>query len=504
MKEEMKFDYYYGIESEQFSFYRVPRLLIKEKRFKGLSSDAKLLYGLMLDRLSLSRKNGWLDQEERAYIYYTVDTIMEDLGCAKATCSKILAELDSKKGIGLIERIRQGLGKPDRIYVKNFATLDTTNPMEEVDVEKSSKEKGELVQPETSVIKNEERNQPEFLGIKNPSEILEEEHLIESSEIEMKQEWSLSGKEDQSENLECVRSAQSGNSKTESSIQPECSERNVPTEASEPKNPSEFHKKENERNAFWEIDQTEQELEKREENLIQVDVFQEVQKLNFKRNRNQQIAYPKVPLLEAQKLDFQSLKNQASRGTEIELLEVQNLGTSYNKEKETSFSQNNLIDPIHPISSSRQELAKAERKETEEKKRMDGMDQMEEANAYRELIQENIDYQHYMELEDWKERPLYEELYEVICEVVCMKHKTVRIGGEAYPHEWVKAKFLKLNSQHLQYVMNRMQHTTSKILNIKAYLLTALYNAPNTMNYFYQQEVNYDMLGGGWREKGIV
>ena len=131
MKESLKLDYYYGIETEQFSFYRVPRLLIKEERFKGLSSDAKLLYGLMLDRLSLSRKNGWLDQEERAYIYYTVDTIMEDLGCAKATCLKILAELDTKKGIGLIERIRQGLGKPDRIYVKNFATFDPKHPIEE-------------------------------------------------------------------------------------------------------------------------------------------------------------------------------------------------------------------------------------------------------------------------------------------------------------------------------------------------------------------------------------
>ena len=63
MDENTKFDYYYGIEADQFSFYRVPRLLIKDERFKGLSSDAKLLYGLMLDRMSLSMKNGWLDEE---------------------------------------------------------------------------------------------------------------------------------------------------------------------------------------------------------------------------------------------------------------------------------------------------------------------------------------------------------------------------------------------------------------------------------------------------------
>lgn len=81
MGDTINFDYYYGIEAEQFSFYRVPRLLIKDERFKGLSSDAKLLYGLMLDRMSLSMKNGWLDDENRAYIIYTVDAIMEDLGC---------------------------------------------------------------------------------------------------------------------------------------------------------------------------------------------------------------------------------------------------------------------------------------------------------------------------------------------------------------------------------------------------------------------------------------
>ena len=124
MGEPLKFDYYYGIEAEQFSFYRVPRLLIKDERFKGLSSDAKLLYGLMLDRMSLSMKNGWLDDENRAYIIYTIDNIREDLGCSKEKAVKVLAELDANKGIGLVEKIRRGLGKPDIIYVKNFIIQD--------------------------------------------------------------------------------------------------------------------------------------------------------------------------------------------------------------------------------------------------------------------------------------------------------------------------------------------------------------------------------------------
>ncbi len=124
MGEPLKFDYYYGVEAEQFSFYRVPRLLIKDERFKGLSSDAKLLYGLMLDRMSLSIKNGWLDDENRAYIIYTIENIREDLGCSKEKAVKVLAELDEAKGIGLVEKIRRGLGKPDIIYVKNFVIQD--------------------------------------------------------------------------------------------------------------------------------------------------------------------------------------------------------------------------------------------------------------------------------------------------------------------------------------------------------------------------------------------
>ena len=127
----MKFDFYYGHEAEQFSFYRIPKLLIKDKRFSGISSDAKMLYGLMLDRMQLSVKNEWIDDENRVYIIYTVEQIMEDLCCCKEKAVKILSELSSQKGIGLIDKIRRGLGKPDIIYVKNFVIPD--DEMEEND-----------------------------------------------------------------------------------------------------------------------------------------------------------------------------------------------------------------------------------------------------------------------------------------------------------------------------------------------------------------------------------
>lgn len=116
------YDYYYGDESEQFSFYRIPRQLITGEGFKSLSTDAKLLYGLLLDRMGLSAKNGWYDKVGRVYIYYTLDEIQEDLGCGHNKAVRLMAELDTGKGCGLIERVKQGQGRPTIIYVKRFTT----------------------------------------------------------------------------------------------------------------------------------------------------------------------------------------------------------------------------------------------------------------------------------------------------------------------------------------------------------------------------------------------
>ena len=113
--------YYYGHSGEQYAFFRIPKLLITDSRFDGVSSDAKLLYGLLLDRMELSYRNGWVDDQNRVFIIFTVEEVMETLRCRSEKAVRLFAELDSKKGIGLIERKRQGLGKPALIYVKNFA-----------------------------------------------------------------------------------------------------------------------------------------------------------------------------------------------------------------------------------------------------------------------------------------------------------------------------------------------------------------------------------------------
>ena len=352
MGEPLKFDYYYGIEAEQFSFYRVPRLLIKDERFKGLSSDAKLLYGLMLDRMSMSMKNGWLDDENRAYIIYTIENIREDLGCSKEKAVKVLAELDASKGIGLIEKIRRGLGKPDIIYVKNF-----------------------IIQDE---------------GRKEPSN---------------------------------------------------------------------------------------------------ADVSAEVGKTDFKRSENPTSRSQENRLQEVGKTDFSRSEKLTSRGRENQLQEVGESDPNYTdyNQIEKNYTDMSYTNPIN------QSTGKA-----------DAIDAIDETSAYMALIRGNLDYEHHMKYGQHGDREMYEEIYETVCDVVCVKRKTIRINGEEYPYELVKSRFLKLNSSHVEYVMGCMRETVTKITNIRAYLITALYNAPSTMSHYYQQEVQHDMYGGGWAEKGIT
>lgn len=122
----MQFDYFYGNEAEQFTFYRIPKILITSPHFKKISDSAKLLYGLMLDRMSLSIRNGWLDDDNRAYIFFTTNDVMEQMCCGTEKATKMLTELDSEKGIRLIERVKQGQGKPAIIYLKKFYELEDT------------------------------------------------------------------------------------------------------------------------------------------------------------------------------------------------------------------------------------------------------------------------------------------------------------------------------------------------------------------------------------------
>lgn len=144
MQSNSDLSYFNNGELVNFSFFCIPRTLMKDEQFRSLSTDAKLLYGMLLDRMGLSARNGWHDDAGRIYIYYTVKEVCETMGCGRNKAMSLLAALDTNKGIGLIERIRQGQGKPDKIYVKRInvqedtgtsatTTSSSTAPISEVD-----------------------------------------------------------------------------------------------------------------------------------------------------------------------------------------------------------------------------------------------------------------------------------------------------------------------------------------------------------------------------------
>lgn len=343
MEEGLKFDYYYGVQSEQFSFYRIPRLLIKDQHFKGLSSDAKLLYGLMLDRMALSMKNHWLDNENRAYIIYSISNVMEDINCSKPTCVKIMKELDS---FGLIERKRKGLGKPDIIYVKNFAVLEDSQEQDE-----------------------------------------------ESSDA--------------------------------------------------------------------------------------ADTFEENKPVMGNENITSEGKQDELP--EVKDFNFWNEKTLTSGGKESLPLEVKNLAPNYNNNNYNNQSYNYINQSYQSNLSSQADQACK-----------DEIDTIGNTDAYIQQIKKNLDYDFYMTNDvAYMDKDLLKEWFVIICDVVCTKSETIKISGYVYSCDYVRSKFLRLTSNHVMYVMDCIKNTTTKIANIKAYLLVALFNAPSTIDHYYQQEIRH-------------
>ena len=127
----LNLDYFYGGESEQYSFYRIPKVLFTAAHYRAVPVEAKVLYGLLLDRMALSARNGWLDEGRRVFIYFTLEDAMAMMGCGHNKAVRLFADLEQ---IGLIERRKQGQGRPTRIYVKNFILpTETGEPEEESD-----------------------------------------------------------------------------------------------------------------------------------------------------------------------------------------------------------------------------------------------------------------------------------------------------------------------------------------------------------------------------------
>ena len=181
----MMLDYFYGQSGELFAYFRIPKALFQDSRFRQLSTDARTLYGILLDRMSLSAKNGWLDEQGRVYIIYTVREVQESLCCAEHKAVKLFRELEQAN---LIERKRRGLGRPSLIYVKNFSSgLPKAQVQNCANSNSCAAENAVQVQPKPQSNKTDknktERNNP-FLPDESDREQLED-YFYQALEVEL-------------------------------------------------------------------------------------------------------------------------------------------------------------------------------------------------------------------------------------------------------------------------------------------------------------------------------
>lgn len=401
--QKIQFDYFRGMEAEQYSFYRVPKVLFTAECFKSLSCEAKVLYGLMLDRMSLSIKNRWFDDEDRVYIIFTVDEIAELMNCGTQKAVKLIKELDTRNGIGLIEKKRLGLGKPNVIYVKNFMIKEIPNQLMKTDnVQK------------------------------------QEEHFTEETVM--------------GENAGKIADMQS-----EGNIQEEIAN---------------LQKQEEERGKSA----ISQNCENHHSKIVKI-TNQELSESQFKNSEKHNSGMMKTTNQEFPESQFNNYENQNSGMMKMEIQEFPKSQSNKTDINKTDFSETDIIQSYQIQSGS---LVSHDKR-----------DVIEEMKIYRELIQERIEYK-YHEQED------VDELVELMVEVMMMPDdSTIRIAGVDKPVALVKNRFMKLNYSHIEYVLFCLHRNTTKVGNIKAYLLTTLYNAPLTISNYYQAEVNHDMYGGG-------
>ena len=154
----MTLDYFYGQAGELFSFFRIPKALFQEQRFQDLSTDAKTLYGILLDRMSLSVKNEWFDKKGRVFIIFTIEDVKRTLCCADNKAMKLFRELEK---FGLVERKRRGLGKPSLVYVKNFSSDLSNERVQNRENHESGAFKKECQDPPKSRCNKNKKNKTE-------------------------------------------------------------------------------------------------------------------------------------------------------------------------------------------------------------------------------------------------------------------------------------------------------------------------------------------------------
>ncbi len=442
------FNYFTAAETEQYTFYRIPKALFTERRFQALSCEAKVLYGMMLDRMGLSIRNQWFDSQGRAYIIFTVEDVMGVMGCQSQKAVRLMKELDTVDGIGLIEKKRIGLGRPNRIYVKNFMTGGMAESMPETAVDGGMAEpvpETDAVQEQNwwicgeSLLENE-NGQKENPGICNEKDGANQENWWDMETGGISESGSLGQRGDLRGNA--AAGGITGNGFADKTVEAMMREMLLG--------------------------------EKTDTGCIREQELQGV-------------CAPVFP--EPQPQDSEKQEPVIVKNSIPQQRDSKRNDTEYS---ETAFSSCYVSHPSYPSYPSGSSAPCGSQGCMPADSGMDGIEK--EMDSYRTCIRGNIDYQCFrpQETED------VDELVELMVDTMMLPDRgTVRVAGTEKPASAVKSRFMKLVHSHIEYVMLCMQKHTGKIRNIKAYLLTALYNSPLTISSYYRAEANHDLYGCG-------
>jgi len=442
----VSFDYYYGNESEQFIFYRIPKLLFTDDRFSELSIEAKVLYGIMLDRMGLSIKNKWFDEQKRVYIVFTVDKIMDLLHCREQKANKLLKDLEE---IGLIEKRRNGLGKPNFIYIKNFLGFYKKND----DGMKKTVETPENSEDETEIVEEIEEETDYFLE-QNDENLPKSQ--MQNCENHNSRNVKITNQElPKSQTINTLLINDTDFSNTDFNDTKKINHTvSINNNQYNPSYPSHLSKTD-------EMDEIDtiiySDTEKKEEEKCTID--KELEEQLYKSNNDElPYDYPKCLINLQREVAQKKLKEQQQK------VEKMNDTTNTNTEEKPKPKQQFFIDK-----GLQEQMCKA-------------------------TILRNINYQFLAENERTKYNiQLINNMVDIMVSVIISNKTTIRISGEEIPQKMVKERLLKLNSEHITYVLECLNRTRNKIHNIRAYYISALYNAPETIDAYYQAEVNYDM-----------
>ena len=455
------FDYFSAADVEQFAFFRIPRALFKDKTFSKLSCEAKILYGLMLDRICLSIRNNWIDDDGHAYIIFQSDEISELMGCGRQKTFKLLAELDTDGGIGLIERCRRGQGKASIIYVRNF-NRSSGHPEDSGDCMENTMQSSQLDESRRMDNRQPKGGQGTASGSSTP--------------CQMHEQCSLENKTD---------------NYSVAAYLPK-SVKNIPESVSEADNNEE---------SFMTDRNISQLKSDYEGNLTSGPIRQSYRSgtLAFRENdflgisANKQKENKEVvkaadsergsDIKKGDSADFQKYDIHTSKNMKTILQEVQK---SYSNKTDKSNTKRNKTESIlSPLSSPHDTSGMLRIGKEEDEVGEDAMCW----NVTRESVRDQIGYEALCP-EYGQER--VDQIVEIITDILASNRKSVMISGIRIPAEVVRGCYRKLNLFHIQYVFECLDATENRIKNVRRYLIATLYNAPSTMTEYYNNRVRAD------------